>query len=187
MMTEISPSLLMGIAPQLVLQKTGVNPEYNFSSEQVISTAETWYDGHLISKTRKPDPTHPQASEIRRKALLNKQWGVWKRPDGVLPDVHDPDSVIPEVVTASYGEDPDTGEALTAFGAVRTRAYTGLDLQKRFRLAWTRDLEEALAWHKASSIELDNVKRELAELAKQVANRQSNAAQIRAMMRPKSE
>lgn len=84
------------------------------------------------------DTDIPQLKAKVRDYLNQQQWDRWSdRPEIVIPDPTDEDSVVPFAI-AVYGQCVVTGQELRAFGAVSWDSW-----HSRFKAVWYQDLFEA--------------------------------------------
>lgn len=64
MVSKVDPLWLAEVAPQLVKIETGLNPRYNASTDSVVSTTRTIFNGQVIGEDWVPDPNHQKATEL---------------------------------------------------------------------------------------------------------------------------
>lgn len=64
MATKVQPEWLVEIAPQLSVQKSGLNPRYDSVKDCIVSTTQIFFNGQLVKEEEVPDEAHPDAHEI---------------------------------------------------------------------------------------------------------------------------
>lgn len=62
--SKVDPMWLTEIAPQLVEQKTGLNPSYVAEEDIVVSTTQVYFNGQMVKEEVVHDGHHPEASRI---------------------------------------------------------------------------------------------------------------------------
>lgn len=184
MASKVDPQWLAEVAPQLAKVKAGLNPRYDQSQDEVVSTTETWFNGQLVERREVLDPTHAEAHQLRRDGRQLRQWQSWTdRPEIALPEPADGSAVIPEVVICTYGVDGETGEPLLAYGTVAPYGRRWYSSDPWFRIMWYREGVEANTARERAVTSL----RDLQATAKAEAEAEAKKARERAEAEAEAE
>ena len=133
MLTIVSSGHLMQAAPQLVETRKGVNPKVN-ESGQVVSSTETWFNGHKVSEMTVNDPSHAEAPEL----LAEYAYRSFSYPN--RPSIEITESTkVPEVVEVEIGIHGRTGDKLVVYGYYHQIEYWHNQITPK----WSRDCAEA--------------------------------------------
>lgn len=62
--SKVNPMWLTEIAPQLVEQKTGLNPRYAAEKDIVVSTTQVYFNGQMVKEEAVADGQHPDAAAV---------------------------------------------------------------------------------------------------------------------------
>jgi ATP-dependent helicase HrpB len=62
--SKVDPMWLTEIAPQLVEQKTGLNPRYDASKDMVVSTTQVFFNKQMVREEAVADGEHPEATMV---------------------------------------------------------------------------------------------------------------------------
>ncbi len=62
MASKVDPIWLTEVAPQLVVEKTGLEPAYSSFDDTVKSTTRLYFNGNCIEEEQVKDPEHPEAA-----------------------------------------------------------------------------------------------------------------------------
>ena len=62
--SKVNPMWLTEIAPQLVEQKTNLNPRYDAEKGIVVSTTQIFFNGQMVKEEAIDDGAHPEAAEV---------------------------------------------------------------------------------------------------------------------------
>ena len=64
MASKVDPMWLAEVAPQLVEQKTSLNPRYDAEKDIVVSTTQIYFNGQMVKEAPVPDGEHPEAANV---------------------------------------------------------------------------------------------------------------------------
>ncbi|MDQ5957060.1 MAG: hypothetical protein QG614_31 [Patescibacteria group bacterium] len=131
MLTLVTSDQLMKVAPQLVEEKKGLNPRLD-ADGKVVSTTETWFNGHKVTEVTVYDDRHPEANAL----LTEYVYSNFQYPSRERMDITE-EMQVPDVVEVVVGTHPRTGEQLLAYG------YYQKEYWDQLAGKWTRDREEA--------------------------------------------
>jgi len=62
--SKVNPMWLTEIAPQLVEQKTSLNPRYDAQKDSVVSTTQVYFNGQMVKEEAVADGQHPEAASV---------------------------------------------------------------------------------------------------------------------------
>jgi xanthosine utilization system XapX-like protein len=133
MVTVVTGEQLMQVAPQLIEEKKGVNPRID-EYGQVVSTTETWFNGHKVKDVVVSDKHHPDAPEL----LAEYAYRTFVYP--ALPSLSITEgTIVPEVKEVLVGIHPRTQEQMLVYGFYQKEYW-----YEQLTSKWSRDKTEAM-------------------------------------------
>jgi ATP-dependent helicase HrpA len=72
MVTKVDPAWLVEVAPQLVENKTGLNPRFDSAKDSVVSTTQVFFNGQLVKEETVQDSSHPEAPAVFARWLASQ-------------------------------------------------------------------------------------------------------------------